>query len=1054
MALSVRVVRFGAEATGALGHELAVAQASDPLRPATVVVARSTVGLGLRRHLAGRGSGLVNVRFATFARLADELAGIDLATAGRQPASRALVAAAVRAALADVPPGDFRAVRHHPSTERAVARLVDELGPVDTAALDRVGSLGPRPAEVARLLVDVRRRLAPWYLDHDVLRAATATVGRDPAGARDRLGRVIVHLPVSLDRDEHELLTALTGALDVVLLIGATGDADADEPAALLAERLAAGTSSAFPRGAVETATSVTSAPSADTEVLMALRGVMQRNRDGVPLERIAVVHGGIDPYPRLVHEAFELAGIPTNGSGVRTLAATMVGRTLLGALALPDHGWRRDDVIAWLAGGPLHDAEGPVPASRFDRVSRRAGIVAGLQQWSDHLAVHAIGVDERLARLDGTADDEDDDGYRERLLDEQVITRRLAALVDTLAAELRPESPPDKWQGWTAWARRFLTDHLQVPDEHPDVDLRDELQAQLEVDDVLARLSVLDTVDPSPDLGRFRRALEHELAALAPRTSRFGHGVLVGDVDAIVGLDLDVVFVLGMTESAFPPRAGDDALLPDAERTAAGAELPLRGERARHARRTYLAALAAAPERVLSYSRGDQRRGRAVRPSRWLLDALGELEGKGRRLYSRDLDTLADVPGWMPVASLSAAVRSPVEPASPGDHDLRSLLSWFDRHGRLDDHPLATTDPVLSLGLLARRERRRPGFTRFDGDASRVPTPSPADAGALAPTSLESYAVCPRRYLLRQVLRVAVAERPEEIQRISPRDKGSLVHEILERFLSRETALDRRDRVRPEQRWSDEHAAALEAIADEVFEEYEQKGLTGRALLWDLDRAAIRRDLRRFLLADDRRRAERRCVPEAAEVAFGNGEGTPVTVRVREGRTLTFKGLIDRVDLTDDGAAVVIDYKTGGDRDFQDLDVDPVRRGTKLQLPIYGLAARARYGDVDVRSSYWFLSERAGYRERGYPLDEPRLERFGDALDVIVEGIEAGVFPARPGGEQPFRSTFANCTYCDFDALCPNDRERAWQRVKLAPMLARYVELSEPPDDDAEPES
>ncbi|HVN50251.1 MAG TPA: PD-(D/E)XK nuclease family protein, partial [Acidimicrobiales bacterium] len=826
----------------------------------------------------------------------------------------------------------------------------------------------------------------------------------------------------------------------------------ADEVAVALAERLAPGRPNVLPTGAVPSGTAVLSAPSADTEVLMALRGVMQRNRHGTPLERIAVVHGGADPYPRLLHEAFELAGIPTNGPAVRALSATMVGRTLLGALALPDRGWRRDDVIGWLSGGPIHDAEGPVPASRFDRVSRRAGVVAGVDQWAAHLDAHLAALADRLARVaaPGAADADDDvEARRDRLLDEQATTRRLATLVEGLAAQLAPETPPSTWSGWTSWARRLLASYLHLPADHPEVDLSDELQAHLEVDDVLARLSVLDDVDPAPDLGRFRRALEHELSVPAPRTSRFGRGVLVGHVESVVGLDFDAVFVVGMSEGVFPARARDDALLPDTDRAAAGGELPLRGERARHAHRTYLAALAAAPDRVLSYARGDQRRGRAIRPSRWLLDTLGQLEGRGRRLYSRDLEDLAGVTGWTLVPSLTAAVRSSWEPGSPDDHDLRSLLRWFDHTGRIDDHPLAGSDPVLRLGLLARRERRRAGFTRFDGDASRVRGPSPADAGALAPTSLEAYAVCPRRYFLRQVLRVSVDERPEEIQRISARDRGSLVHEILERFLARETARERGERVRPNQRWSAGHAAALDAIAEEVFDEYEQKGLTGRALLWELDRAAIGRDLHRFLTADDSRRAEHGCVPEAAEVAFGPRDGTPVTVRLRDGRALAFKGVIDRVDLTDEGAAVVVDYKTGSDRDFRDLETDPVRRGTKLQLPVYGLAARARYGDVGVRSSYWFLNERAGFKERGYQLDPTRLERFGETLEVILHGIESGAFPARPGAEDPFRSTFENCTYCDFDPVCPNDRERAWQRVKGAPVLAGYVGLSEGPDDD-----
>jgi hypothetical protein len=381
------------------------------------------------------------------------------------------VAAAVRGSLADATSGAFRSVRHHPATERAVVSLVHDLAAADGAALERLAELGPRPAEVARVVADVRARLTSWYLDHDAMRAAAARVAGERETVRTELGPVVFHLPTTFDADERRLLTALAGALPTTVLMGATGDPEADEPAIELAERLRPGSRAKFPVGEVVSGTQVVGAPSADSEILLALRGVMQHNRGGVPLERIAVAHGGADPYPRLVHESFALAGIPTNGSGVRTLAATMAGRTLLGALALPDHGWRREDVIGWLSGGPLHDAEGPVPATAFDRVSRRAGVVAGLDQWAEHLANHLVGLGERVARLDERDDEGDDGQLRTRLVDEQATCRRMAALVEGLAAELEPSDAPASWADRVAWARRFLRQRLHLPTTRPDAD-------------------------------------------------------------------------------------------------------------------------------------------------------------------------------------------------------------------------------------------------------------------------------------------------------------------------------------------------------------------------------------------------------------------------------------------------------------------------------------------------------------------------------------------------------------------------------------------------------
>ena len=59
-----------------------------------------------------------------------------------------------------------------------------------------------------------------------------------------------------------------------------------------------------------------------------------------------------------------------------------------------------------------------------------------------------------------------------------------------------------------------------------------------------------------------------------------------------------------------------------------------------------------------------------------------------------------------------------------------------------------------------------------------------------------------------------------------------------------------------------------------------------------------------------------------------------------------------------------------------------------------------------------------------------------------MVDGIEAGIFPGRPG--KSGRGSFENCRYCDFDAVCPSQRDRERERVRQAPELADYVALSE----------
>ncbi len=73
-------------------------------------------------------------------------------------------------------------------------------------------------------------------------------------------------------------------------------------------------------------------------------------------------------------------------------------------------------------------------------------------------------------------------------------------------------------------------------------------------------------------------------------------------------------------------------------------------------------------------------------------------------------------------------------------------------------------------------------------------------------------------------------------------------------------------------------------------------------------------------------------------------------------------------------------------------------------------------------------MSQRGNYERISYPLDAGGLERFEHVVEVITDGIESGAFPGRPGEETTrFGRSFDNCKYCDFDAICPTDRDRGW---------------------------
>ena len=990
----IETVEPGRAAYARLREVVTAAKAGDPLAAVTVAVPSNYAGLTARRLLASQG-GVVNVGFLSLDRVAELLGAPALAAEHRRPLTPPIAAEALRAELRH-DAGVFANAAAHPATERSLAAAFKELRACSAATRDRLETTSPRAADIVRLFTAWRARVATgWYDEHDLAGAAAAAVARnDPV--LDEVGHLVVFLPPPLEPPHQRLVDAFGDRATIL--------ATATDQAPIVADE-------------------VVVAVDADDEVRAAVRGVMERLHAGTPLHRTAILYGGRDPYARMIARHLTAARIPWNGPAARTLAETAAGTALLGLLAMPDRNWRRGDVIGWLTAAPILDGQGrPVPAARWDKLSREAGVVEGLDQWDERLATHAERIAERIAEA-RPSEDEEEESYvarRRRDLEDVSALRRfvadLAAAVDATAHTT--------WEGFTRWAADLLDRcvgglgaHQQWPP--PEQEAAESVRGAIEA------LAGLDVLGVATDTATFRRAVERELDTPAKRNGRFGDGVLVGPVSAAAGLDLDAVFVVGLTEGTLPAPTTGDALLPEGERAFAGPDLSAGSAPIEEQRRHLVHALAAASgRRVLLCPRTDLRRGRALLPSRWLLDAASALAG--RPVYS---DELRDGDGVHLVASFDAGVAGATQPVSLHDRDLQRLLAWRRSGGYAADHPLATDDPALAGGLAASRARRSSAFTAFDG---KVPAGAVSVADVLSPTSLEAYASCPRKFLLSRVLRVGAVEKPEEITRLSARDKGSLVHEVLELYVRERLA-------------GGEHSVdRLLAIADDVCQRFTDAGLTGKPLFWRYDRQLLLRELRRF-------HAEDHLEPLAAELAFGvEADDPPVAVELGP-RRIGFRGMADRVDRSPGGGLVVTDYKTGMAHPYGGLLADPVDRGTKLQLVVYALAARQRFDPgAAVHSRYWFVNERADFAEVGYDVDDTVLDAFERALRVIVDGIDAGSFPARPG-EADSRGGWKNCVYCDYHAVCPRDRARQWERKREARELAPYVALSEGDGDEDE---
>ena len=892
--------------------------------------------------------------------------------------------------------------------------------------------------EIARLYARYCEHTKAYYDREALAEAAAAAVSSGHADtALTALGPVIAYLPRTLTPSEQRLFDALRDAWRCATILAATGDEEADE--ILLPAAAPSASSMPPPRPAHLLVTSDTG-----EEVRSVVRSIAAAAHAGTPFHRMAILYWHQETYAALIAEQLAAANIPIAGPSTGKLAATPVGRMLKGIVDLAGSDLPREEVMRWLTSCPIKSQSAGFSPSRWDQISREAGVVAGIEQWRDRLAHYAT----RQQRMARSQSEELSEGRGKELEQSAAEASALRSFMLGLNDTLTRSEDSLTWGTFAKWAEELLGQYLDA-ESLPSAEKKnyDTLLTALQ------ELAILDEMEDGADLDAFRAAIDQALDRAATRAGALGEGLFVGPVRIAAGLRFDRVYLVGMVEGLVPAQPPDDPLLPQSERERAG--LPPRSTAAE--RYDYLAAAAAGRTRVLTFARGNNIAMREQHPSRWFLEEASHLYGSpvypSMLSGSHDLVSLREQPWFEEVVSAQHGINtvSASQPADIHDYDLHQLSHWRQVGNAIDAHHLAKSEPVLSRALEMQRARNAKPVTRWDGDLSSAISPSGriglSNREFFSPTRLQTWATCPFRYFLSNVLGIAAPEQPEEVATISALERGSLLHTILERFIK--SAQEQGTIPPPDQSWTDDHGRNLFKIADQAFQEAEQRGVTGKPLLWELVRDEMVGDLERFLKEDAKLRNKQGVSPHAVESVFGfpgdEDSATLDSVEWSSARTgtLRFRGFIDRIDLSPSGdTALVLDYKSGKTNAYANMDKDPVQRGKRLQLPVYGLAARQLLGDaVDIKVAYWFVTENGKFATR--PPRKPgalddMLDAFAPVVGTITDGIGTGLFPANPGKDGN------NCRNCDFKNLCPTRREWHWRRKRNDPRLSAYVAMAD----------
>ena len=282
-----------------------------------------------------------------------------------------------------------------------------------------------------------------------------------------------------------------------------------------------------------------------------------------------------------------------------------------------------------------------------------------------------------------------------------------------------------------------------------------------------------------------------------------------------------------------------------------------------------------------------------------------------------------------------------------------------------------------------------------YNGDLSGELLPVVDTNAVYSASQLESYISCPYQYFLSRKLGLDAQQIPELGMDVAQR--GSIMHRILERVFQEVVAPQDLDSL----------LQSLDEVAGEVLENAPEQYGFRPTPLWEQDQIEIKERLDKTIT--QLHEASMGWVPIAFEVPFGLRGSPPLEVEMDSGM-IKLRGFIDRVDKDTDGNFRIIDYKLGSSK----LSGKDLEEGRRIQLPVYGLAARdvLGYGEP-VDGFYWAINQ-----AKSGPL---ALKKFGfeEAVDIATRYISASVRGISQGYFRPVAPKGGCPEYCPASAWC-----------------------------------
>ncbi|MGA2383898.1 MAG: PD-(D/E)XK nuclease family protein [Gemmatimonadales bacterium] len=965
--------------------------------------------LALARHAGG----WLGWESATLRSIAEEVAFVPLAVAGRRPADDVDIASLLDRAL-DVCLAEGNL---HPAFAEHGAKLGIRAAVRDAVLALRVAGATP---EMVRRVTD---RDSPAGQLPVVMERFAALL--DAAGLVDPAGL----FETALSSFDAEAPFVLDGVIVVPPGLKPRG------LAGLLLERLgdrkhvlAEGATNG-PLFAESVTPALFHAASPADEVREVLRRVLAE--PDLAWDQVEIVTTDPDTYGVVLHGLALRDEIPLTSLKGVPMARTRTGRAVARVLEWLENGLPADLIREAMECGELGAAgavgEGAPDGASLSRALRRLRVGWGRKRYDE--ALQRLTDGSYVATRSERHEDEDDESLAQRGAAAEAeakalaaVLGRLLAIVPTEVPELGGHTEPRTTPAVLAKAALEYLDMVPVAGGG-------ESRAR---ERHLKRLRRLAEVEGQPQqpfataLAAFRESLADlrawPLAAGAgsPWVSAGGQ-LYVTDLEHAGTTGRSHVFVVGLDADHVAGSRLQDPILTDADRSRLNALLGHDGlattaDRAAERRAAIRLALGAFTGPVtVSYATASSPESGAAGPSWVMLEALRCDPAFGHAGYD----------------DLRRQLGEPASPVPQGGLALDGRDVWLGELAAgsllLDGREaVRAAHPDLARGLEALKALEGDSLTAHHGLLTEAagrfdPTLS---GRPISPSSLQALAACPLRWFYKYGLGLRP---PDDVEYdpecwLDPMDRGSLLHRVFERFV-------REFRTRQGEVTGEAADRRLEEITSDEIRRWKTDVPPPGEAVFQAEGKEIHEIARGFLNLERERAARVAAAWLDAEYRFGK-DPKVVELRLPDGSRLPLQGSVDRVDRLADGTLRIIDYKTGGAWGYVRTRKDaPLKGGRVLQAALYAHAAATLLGAKVSTSEYWFPAT-----DQTVPYGPADLSDAPALIASLLEHPRAGTFiPTTESGD---------CTYCDYAPICRVTHDRFYKATsRLAEWAKGHAE-------------